>query len=122
MLRGYSLPQTPGGSSSLAAPPPWHYAGNCLAIEFEADQGAVASLLPAPLEFAHSACCTYFIEWQFATDDGEEILDPVRSQYKETIFLVGSRYRGEEIAYCPFIWVDQDVSLMRGLIQGWPKQ
>ena len=26
------------------------------------------------------------------------------------------------MAYCPFIWVDQDVSLMRGLVQGWPKQ
>jgi hypothetical protein len=26
------------------------------------------------------------------------------------------------VAYCPFIFVDQDVSLMRGLIQGWPKQ
>jgi len=46
----------------------------------------------------------------------------VRSQYKETIFLVAARYRGEEIAYCPFIWVDQDMSLMRGLVQGWPKQ
>jgi hypothetical protein len=122
MLRGYSLPQTPGGRSSLAPSPPWHYAGNCLAIEFEADASAVAVLLPAPLQPAGGRCCAYFIEWQFSTDDGDEILDPVLSQYKETIFLVSGLYRGEEIAFCPFIWVDQDVSLMRGLIQGWPKQ
>jgi acetoacetate decarboxylase len=122
MLHGYALPQTPLGRSSLAPRPPWHYAGNCLAIEFEADAAAVAALLPRPLEFADSRCCAYFIEWQFATDEGEELLEPGISQYKETIFLVGGRYRGEQIAFCPFIWVDQDVSLMRGLIQGWPKQ
>jgi acetoacetate decarboxylase len=122
MLRGYSLPQTPAGRSSLAPPPPWHYAGNCLAIEFEAESESVSSLLPAPLQFAHSSCCAYFIEWQFSTDDGEELLDPVCSQYNESIFLLAARYRGEEIAYCPFIWVGQDVSLMRGFIQGWPKQ
>lgn len=122
MIRGYSLPQTPTGLSSLAPRPPWHYAGNCLAVEFEADADAVGSLLPPPLEFADARCCAYFIEWQFATDEGEEILDPVCSQYKESIFLVSGRYRGEDIAFCPFIWVDQDISLMRGLIQGWPKQ
>jgi hypothetical protein len=64
----------------------------------------------------------YFADWQFATEDGEEYLDPVRSQYKEVIFLIAARYQGEPVAYCPFIFVDQDVSLMRGLIQGWPKQ
>jgi hypothetical protein len=46
----------------------------------------------------------------------------VTSQYKEMILLVSARYGAAPAAYCPFIWVDQDVSLMRGLIQGWPKQ
>jgi len=122
MLRGYTLPQTPSGRSALAPPPPWHYAGNCLAIEFEADAAAVRALLPASLDFASARCAAYFIEWQCATDEGEEPLDPVNSQYNESIFLVSGLYRGEEVAFCPFIWVAQDVSLMRGLIQGWPKQ
>jgi hypothetical protein len=38
------------------------------------------------------------------------------------ILLVSARYEGAEVAYCPFIFVDQDTSLMRGLVQGWPKQ
>lgn len=122
MLRGYTLPQTPSGRSSLAPRPPWHYAGDCLAVEFDAQPVAVAALLPPPLEFTSERCCAYFIDWQFSTDEGDEILDPVTSQYKETIILVSGRYRGEDVAFCPFIWVDQDVSLMRGLIQGWPKQ
>jgi acetoacetate decarboxylase len=62
------------------------------------------------------------VEWQYASESGEELLDPVRSQYHETIFLISTKYDGEPCAYCPFIWVDQDVSMMRGFAQGWPKQ
>ena len=123
MLKGYTAPRTPLGISSLAPAPPWHYAGTSLAIEFTADSEKAARFLPHELEpSADGRCAIYFAEWQFATDDGEEYLDPVRSQYKETIVLIAAEYRGEPVAYCPFIFVDQDVSLMRGLIQGWPKQ
>jgi len=94
-----------------------------MAVEFVADAQKVARFLPDGLEpSGDGRCALYFAEWQFATDDGEEYLDPVRSQYKETIFLIAARYQGKAVAYCPFIFVDQDVSLMRGLIQGWPKQ
>src|SRR5437773_8354624 len=123
MLRGYTTPRTPLGISSLAPTPPWHYVSTSLAIEFHADPQKVASFLPADLvPSGDGRCAVYFAEWQFATDDGEEQLDPVRSQYKEAIFLIAAEYRGESVAYCPFIFVDQDISLMRGLIQGWPKQ
>src|SRR5262245_37087396 len=123
MLKGYTTPRTPRGISSLAPAPPWHYVSTSLAIEFNADPAKVERFLPDELEpSGDGRCAVYFAEWQFATDDGEEYLDPVRSQYKETIFLIAARYRGEPVAYCPFIFVDQDVSLMRGLIQGWPKQ
>ncbi|RPI20925.1 MAG: acetoacetate decarboxylase [Acidobacteria bacterium] len=122
MLNGYTLPRTPKGNSSLAPSPPWHYVGTCLAVEYEADPGAVASFLPPGLEFNSSNCAAYFAEWQYASESGEEYLDPVRSQYHETIFLISASYEGTPCGYCPFIWVDQDVSLMRGLIQGWPKQ
>jgi acetoacetate decarboxylase len=123
MLKGYTTPRTPRGISSLAPAPPWHYASTSLAIEFHADPGKAARFLPDALEpSGDGRCAVYFAEWQFATDAGDEYLDPVRSQYKETIFLIAARYRGEPVAYCPFIFVDQDVSLMRGLVQGWPKQ
>jgi acetoacetate decarboxylase len=125
MLKGYTLPRTPSGRSSLAPSPPWNYAGDCLAVEFRADPAAVEAFLPERLEPAAAdfagRCCAFFVEWQFATDEGAEYLDPVRSQYRETIFLVSARHQGMAVAYCPFIFVDQDVSLMRGWIQGWPK-
>ena len=122
VLQGYTLPRTPLGTSSLVAAPPWHYVGNCLAVEYEAEGEAVRTFLPPPLELDSPRCAAYFVEWQYASETGEEYLDPIRSQYRETIFLVSARYEGEPCAYCPFIWVDQDVSMMRGFAQGWPKQ
>lgn len=122
MLKGYTLPRTPKGSSSLAPMPPWHYAGTCLAVEYEAEPEAVRSFLPEGLDYSSPRCAVYFVEWQSASETGEELLDPVRSQYRETIFLISAAFEGSGCAYCPFIWVDQDVSLMRGLAQGWPKQ
>ncbi|MCL6477273.1 MAG: acetoacetate decarboxylase family protein [Peptococcaceae bacterium] len=122
MLKGYTLPRTPRGMSSLAPIPPWHYVGDALAVEFEADPAAAASYMPDGLELASGRCAAYFIEWQYASETGEEYLDPVRSQYRETIILLSASFEGSPVSYCPFIWVDQDVSLMRGLVQGWPKQ
>jgi acetoacetate decarboxylase len=122
MLHGFTHPRTPGGTSSLVATPPWHFAGDILAVTFEADAAAAASLLPEGLELASAQCAVYFIDWQFATDAGDEYLDPSRSQYRETLFLLSARFEGTPVSFCPFIWVDQDISLMRGLIQGWPKQ
>jgi acetoacetate decarboxylase len=122
MLNGYTLPLTPKGTSSLAPAPPWHYVGTCLAIEYEADPDAVASFLPPGLEFHSAQCAVYFADWQYASEMGEEYLDPIRSQYRETIILVSAAFEGSPCAFCPLIWVDQDIALMRGLAQGWPKQ
>jgi acetoacetate decarboxylase len=122
MLNGYTLPRTPRGTSSLAAAPPWHYVGEALAVEFEADPAAVAAFLPEGLDAVSGRCAVYFMDWQYASADGHEELDPVRSQYRETIVLLSASFEGEPVAFCPFIWVDQDVALMRGLVQGWPKQ
>ncbi len=75
-LKGYTLPRTPKGSSSLAPAPPWHYVGNCLAVEYEADPVLVRAFLPDGLEWHSPQCAAYFMEWQFATDAGDEYLDP----------------------------------------------
>ena len=92
MLQGYTLPRTPNGTSSLVPSPPWHYVGKCLAIEYEADPKAVASFLPPGFEFHSAQCPVYFADWQYASESGEEYLDPVRSQYRETIFLISASH------------------------------
>ncbi|AKL97316.1 acetoacetate decarboxylase [Clostridium aceticum] len=122
MIKGYTLPRTPKGKSSLVPSPPWHYVGNVLAVEYTADHEKVAAFLPEGLTLASNQCAIYFIEWQYTNDLEEVYLDPVCSQYRETIVLLSASYNDTPVSYCPFIWVDQDKALMRGLIQGWPKQ
>jgi hypothetical protein len=64
----------------------------------------------------------HFADWQ-ATTDGSELLDPVLSQYRETIVLLEvTRADGTAANFCPLIYVDQDISMLRGLLQGWPKK
>lgn len=122
MLKGYTLPRTPRGTSSLAPTPPWHYVGTAVAVEFEANPESARAFLPEGLALHSGRCAAYYVEWQYVSDTGVEYLDPITSQYRETIILLSASFGGTPVAYCPFIWVDQDVSLMRGLVQGWPKQ
>ena len=63
-----------------------------------------------------------FIDWQSRSAGGDELADPARSQYKEFFITVNAMYGDEEVAYCPYIWVDRDFALARGWIQGFPKK
>jgi acetoacetate decarboxylase len=124
-LRGYSLPLSPEGGASIIPAPPWHYVGDFLVIEYWADPGAVTAVLPAGLEpFADDPgrCAALFVDWQSCSDSGEELLDPVRGQYKEFFIVVNALLDGEPVTTCPYIWVDKDFALVRGWIQGFPKK
>ena len=96
-----------------------------LTIEYLAEPGAVAAFLPPPLEPVADrpdAVAAIWAEWQWRSESGEEELDPVRSQYKECLVVVRCHYQGQDWSRCLFIWVDQDASLLRGYIQGYPKK
>jgi acetoacetate decarboxylase len=124
MSLGFAVPLSPKGIASLAATPPWHYAGDVLAIEFWANPDAVAATLPVglaadPETGGHGIAL--FIDWQF-TGSNDEYLDPVRSQYHEFFLLMDARWEGEPVAWCPYIYVDNDHAMARGWIQGFPKK
>jgi hypothetical protein len=123
MLKGYTTPLSPNGHANLAPAPPWHYAGSLLVIEFRAEADAVRDVLPPGLAPSADAsrCAAFFADWQACTDSGVELLDPVRANYREFFVLVAARLGDQEVMTCPYIFVDQDVSLMRGLLQGFPK-
>jgi hypothetical protein len=121
MLAGFTPPFTPSARSALFPAPPWHYAGQVMSLTFAIDQNAGQSLLPAGFGVANGNAACHFCEWQ-STTDGSELIDPVYSQYKE-FFVVIEAERGDARAlYCPFIYVDQDLSMIRGWLQGWPKK
>jgi len=105
--------------------PPWHYSGDLLTIEYRAAPGLVAPWLPDPLEPSDEdpdAVAIVFADWQSCSDTFEELLDPVRSQYKEAFVVVRCRYQGELYSRCVLIWVDKDFAMVRGWHQGYPKK
>lgn len=121
MLNGLTPPYTPSGRSALVAPPPWHYAGQILSLAFDVDAHAAQALLPDGFGVATGRAYGHFCDWQ-ATTDGWELQDPAYAQYREFFVLVEAERPAGPGLYCPFIYVDQDISLARGWLQGWPKK
>ena len=63
-LKGWTLPLSATGRSSIVAPPPWHYSGEIIAFDFTAPVEAVAALLPRGLEPApDGAASVVFADW-----------------------------------------------------------
>jgi acetoacetate decarboxylase len=124
MKTNYFAPLTARGISSISPPPPWHYAGDVLVIDFWARPDAVAALLPAELQVdskAEGHAQAYFIDWQF-TAGNDELLNPERYQYREFFILVDALFNGKPVAYCTYIVVDNDAAMARGWAQGFPKR
>lgn len=124
-MGAFLFPRTPSGRSSLIPTPPWHYSGEMLTVEFRADPARVAELLPEEatlLEDDPGLCALIWADWQSCGDDFSEILDPVRSQYKECFAVIRCRWGGEVWSRSPYIWVDKDFALVRGYHQGYPKK
>jgi hypothetical protein len=124
-LRGFLAPRSPEGAASLVPAPPWHYAGDVLTFEYRAAPGSVARWLPDGVEPADEdpdAVAVVFADWQSCGEDGAELLDPVRSQYKEAFVVVRCRHDDQTYSRCILIWVDKDFALARGWFQGYPKK
>jgi len=123
-LTGWTLPQSDTGRAAMLTPPPWHYSGEIIAVDFAADPEVVAALLPDAIEPAGDGACTFvFADWCSASDADPRVRDdPARGQYREAYVVCYGSLDGKPVARVPFIWVDNDLSLVRGLIQGFPKK
>src|ERR1700743_2443486 len=83
MLKGFAVPLTPGGKSTLATLPPWHYSSDCIAIEYWTDPASVASLLPPGGTLDEKSVGGAFfvsLDCEFTGSD-DEWTDPARYQY-----------------------------------------
>jgi hypothetical protein len=123
-LKGYTVPLTPQGKSTLVQPPPWHYSSDCMVIEYWANPEAVAALLPpglTPDKQAEGHAFFWFLDWQF-TGNNDEVTDPARYQYREAFVLIDAMYENTPVTYCPYIIVDNDAAIARGWAQGFPKK
>ena len=49
MVKGFTLPRSPLGLAAIDPPPPWHYSGDAVGVEYWADPNATAAFLPEGL-------------------------------------------------------------------------
>jgi enduracididine biosynthesis enzyme MppR len=122
--QGYSLPLSPSGGASMITAPPWHFAGDVIAVDYRVDPAAAAGFLPPELTLGPDpgAALAVFAEWQWCSDSGDELTEPAQCQFAEFLILLGAEFGGRRVARCPYAWVDEPVPLVRGWIQGMPKQ
>jgi acetoacetate decarboxylase len=124
-MKGLFYPRTPSGKASIVPPVPWHYSGELITLEYRVDAAAVRRLLPAAFELADEdpgAVAAIWADWQSCSDGFAEVLDPIRSQYKEMFFVVRCKFQGKPYSRCVYIWVDKDFAILRGQHQGYPKK
>jgi hypothetical protein len=124
MLNGFTAPRSPLGTTALVPSPPWHFAGDVLAVEFWNDPDISVHMLPTGIELdqkrpGHSVAL--FTDYQF-TAQNDEYLDPARYQSRGFSVLLDAMWKGAQIAWCPYCYVDNDAALMRGWIQGYPRK
>jgi len=123
-LQGWTLPQTPTGRASSVPAPPWHYSGDIIAVDFTADPARVAELVPPGFSPRGDGSCTFFsCDWASAAEHDPRVKDdPAKGQYKEAFVTLNGTFDGRPFGRIPYIWVDSELSLLRGLIQGFPKK
>jgi hypothetical protein len=124
MLKGFVVPRSPLGAAALTPPPPWHFAGDALAVEFWSDPELSAFTLPEGLELdekGNGHSIALFVDYQFTARD-EEYLDPARYQSRGFTVLLDAIWQGERVAWCPYAYVDNDAALLRGWICGYPEK
>jgi len=122
-LRGYCLPLSPSGLSSMVPPPPWHFSGDALWVTCRVRPEAAAAFLPAGLRPGPDpgAAAIGFFDWQWCTESGAELLDPMRAQFRECMIALDCLLGDRPVARVPYAWVDSAVPLVRGFVQGMPK-
>ena len=109
----------------MIPPPPWHYSGEMVTVEYRTEPERVARILPDGVELAADdpgAVALIWADWQSCSDDFSELVDPVRSQYKECFAVIRCQWDEVTWSRSPFIWVDKDFALVRGYHQGYPKK
>jgi enduracididine biosynthesis enzyme MppR len=123
-LQGYSYPLSPSGEESFLSPPPWHFSGLVILVEYTIAPQQAQAFLPSAAVAAGGPmnAAAVFSRWQCTAADGADLASPACSSFNEFQILFGCTYRGKDYARCPFAWVDSAASIARGWIQGMPKQ
>src|SRR5260370_41479578 len=100
MPKGFSAPRSPLGVAALVPSPPWHFAGDVLAVEFWNDPDVSVHILPTGVELdkkhpGHSVAL--FADYQLTARNDED-LDPARNQCRQFTGLLDATRMGDRTA------------------------
>ncbi len=112
------------GNTSAIEPGPWHYGADYVTVYFKADRTTLGSLLPKPFELGDGKCIAYTCEIISVADGNKGAVSeaPERTVYREAAFGIGCSFGGKPGVFFPVMWVDTEWSLLRGLVNGFPKR
>ncbi len=117
------MPWTPPlvGSSALVPDGPWEYAMDVIAVHAVSDAEKIYDAIGLQ---TNGELWFYFADIISRSPSCSELNyeAPDLVQYREAAIFVKVSYAGRHYAYCPFMYVDNDVSLVRGLVVGFPKK
>lgn len=120
----WSAPFTKSGKSALVPRGPWMYAMEGLGVYYRADISALNEVVPKPLKVVDGDVFSYVVGVISWSPNAAELAieAPEQLQYNEGAFFVKVMHDNKLYLYCPYMWVDNDLSLLRGLLAGWPKK
>lgn len=123
---GYPRPYAPRSPLPSTDPALWHCGGEVLQVTFKADENRAKLLVPPPLEMGPDSGegAVWFTEWVSVSETKPDLAfeNPEAAVYRECMLLVKCRHKGTACFFAPCVWIDNDVTCMRGLIQGLPKK
>ncbi len=116
-------PFTKSGKSALVAEGPWIYALDAIAVHAMCEKKRLEHVVPESLKPTEEVYI-YFADIISHSPKFPELnyQAPGLVQYRELAVFIKVEFEGKNYAYCPFMYVDNDVSLLRGYIVGFPKK
>ncbi len=123
-LQGYSIPRTRTGRASLVPPPPWHYVGDFLVVDYWADPDAVRGVLPEGLE-PHpdpGRCAAVFADWQSCFRGWGRAGRPDKVPLPRVLHRGERPLDGEEVTDLPVHLGGSGLRAGAGLDPGFPKE
>lgn len=112
------------GEDSAIEPGPWHYGADYVTVYFKGDADELRSLVPAPFTVADGTCMAYVCEIVSVAEGRDRVVAdaPDRTLYKEAAVGVKCAFGAKPGIYFPVMWVTTEWSLLRGLLNGYPKR
>lgn len=112
------------GGGSAVEKGPWHYGADYIAVFLRADRSKLARYLPRGLEVGDGTCVAYVCEITSVSEGrSSDVAErPESTLYHEGAFGIGCSFEGSGGVFYPVMWVDTEFSLLRGLLNGFPKR